>query len=131
LKMNITKLKISFSENWDKLTHPSSFTTIRRFTQRKYDYYVKNKGRLFSVLVRGDYFYDAILKSVKAVEPKGLDTQLLIEDTKLNGRINCAWYNIITNMERAILLEFRRVNKSEKLDIITDPTEFEDYLRRV
>jgi hypothetical protein len=120
--------EIRFSENWDKLSRPYGFTTIRKFTPEKYDYYVQNIGRLFSVLVRGDYFYDAILKSVATVEPKSLDQQLLIEDTKLNGKIDCVWYNTITNMERAILLEFERENKRGKLAVITDLAEFEGYL---
>jgi len=131
LKMKITKLKIRFSENWDKLTHPGSFTTIRRFTPEKCEYYTRCIGVLFSVEVLGQYFYDAILKSVKIVDPKDLDPQLLEEDVKLNGKPSGDWYNRILNMKKVILLEFERVIKSGRLDIITDPTEFEDYLRRV
>jgi hypothetical protein len=102
--------EIRFSENWDKLTHPDSFTTIRIFTPEKCEYYARSLGRLFSVNVRGQHFYAATLKSVKIVDPKNLDPKLLEEDAEIPGKPSEDWYNRILNMKKVILLEFERVN---------------------
>jgi len=127
LKMKIPRLKIRFSMDWDKLGNSDGFTTIRKFTPEKYDYYVQNIGHRFEVWVCGNYFYDTILKSVAIVEPKSLDPKLLEEDTRIDGKIQQDWYNRILHTKKAILLEFARV----KLAVITDLAEFEGYLRKL
>jgi len=104
--------EIRFSENWDKLTYldAGSFTTIRIFTPEKCEYYARSLGHLFSVKVRGQHFYAAILKSVKIVDPKNLDPKLIEEDVKLLGKADEDWHKRILNMSKVILLEFERVN---------------------
>jgi len=123
--MEITRLKIRFSMDWDKLGNLDGFTTIRKFTPEKYDYYVQNIGHKFEVWVCENYFYDTILKSVAIVEPKNLDPKLLEEDTRIDGKIQQDWYNRILHTKKAILLEFARV----KLAVITDLAEFEGYFQ--
>ena len=101
-------LAIKFSEKWDKLSHIDGFTTIRRYTPEKYEYYNGNIGNVFEVQVNGKRLYDAVLKSAVAMDPHEISRELLLEDTKLNGESYYDWYSRIRRMDEVILLEFER-----------------------
>lgn len=101
-------LVIKFSEKWDKLSHIDGFTTIRRYTPEKWEYYHGNIGNVFEVQVNGKRLYDAVLKSAAAMGSHEIDRELLLEDTRLNGESYYGWYSKIRQMDKVILLEFER-----------------------
>ena len=100
---------IKFSESWDKLQNLEGFTTIRRSTPEKSEYYHQAIGHKFAILVNGKNIGEAILKEVHDTTGGAIDANILDFDVSLNGQRNYDWYLKIRHMQEVLLLYFERV----------------------
>ena len=103
--MNIIK----FSEHWDKLDNLEGFTTIRRSTPEKAEYYHQAIGKEFIISLQGKVIGKAVLKEVHDTQGMSIDTQILDFDVSIKGQRNYDWYFKIQNMGPVLLLYFERV----------------------
>ena len=100
---------IKFSEPWDKLQNLEGFTTIRRSTPEKTEYYHHSIGKHFLISLNGKIIGEAILKEVHDTTGREISTEILDFDVSLNGKRNYDWYLKIRNMPEVLLLYFERV----------------------
>lgn len=77
---------IKFSSNWNAKLGSPIFTTLRKFTQEKLDYYRAQKDQLFDVILDGTKINEATLLQVRRVEMDDLLDALLMLDTGLPSR---------------------------------------------
>jgi hypothetical protein len=103
--MNIIK----FSEPFDKLRNLEGFTTIRRSTPEKAEYYHKAIGELFDISLLGKIIGKGILKEVHDTTGREINRDILDFDVSMNGQRNYDWYFKIQNMGPVLLLYFERV----------------------
>ena len=82
----MSKLQIEFSKNWGGKLDKEIFTTIRRFSQSKFDYYFNNLGRNFETTLKGELFGNAKLVSVGKAKIKNIGTDVLTVDTGTKSR---------------------------------------------
>lgn len=101
-------LVIKFSEPWDKLQRLDSFTTIRRYTPEKMEYYYNSMWKEFLIELNGKFIGKAVLIGVHHTCPLKIAGHVLKSDFSLHGKINNEWYKKIMNMGSVILLYFDR-----------------------
>lgn len=77
---------IKFSHNWNAKLGSPIFTTFRKFTQEKLDYYRAQKDQPFDVLLDNVKINEATLLQVRRVEMDDMPDALLILDTGLPSR---------------------------------------------
>lgn len=76
---------IKFSKNWNNKLNNYCFTAIKLHTKDKYDYYHKNKGKMFDVFLKGTRHTQAKLVTLETIKFKDIPKILLAIDT---GKFN-------------------------------------------
>jgi len=74
---------IRFSHNWNNKLDCNVFTTIRKYTDEKFEYYSDAVGKPFKVLLKKAVVCEAELHSVVCMNSCNLDASLLMTDTGL------------------------------------------------
>ena len=100
---------IKFSEPWDKLKNLEGFTTIRRSTPEKAQYYHQAIGEVFGISLQGKIIGKGKLAEVHETTGRDIDTEILDFDVSVNGKRNYDWFLKIRNMGPVLLLYFERV----------------------
>lgn len=103
-------MNIKFSHNWnDKLNH-KIFTTIRKSNSNKFQYYFKNIGSRYDVILNNKTISNAVLLNVEKQKYIDLPKGLLYQDTGIDSidLINDVFFkfNIRPNDE-VIILTFK------------------------
>lgn len=62
------KPKIKFSHNWNEKLNQKIFTTIRRFTEKKLEYYERNLQKRFDVMLNDKKYGEARLITVQIIK---------------------------------------------------------------
>ena len=73
--------QIKFSHNWNNKLEQPFFTTIRRATPEKREYYLEKCGSVFDVLLNGESINKAVLIDVQTKKYTDIDYYFLVIDT--------------------------------------------------
>lgn len=102
---------VKFSKDWNSKLSCLFFTTIRKYTLEKLDYYKKNLGFQFEVLEKGKDPFRAQLVRVRRVDADDIPDEIIMTDTGLpaeEGRKVLKSFGC-GPADMAILLTFRRL----------------------
>jgi len=84
LLREVNLLSIKFKHNWNEKINNDYFTTIRSFSEDKYNFYKKNLKNTFDVYLLGEYKRSVVLDHVGwAMKLRELPMGLLKVDTGL------------------------------------------------
>ena len=117
--------KIKFSENWNNKLTNKIFSTIRKFSDSKFDLYKKNFLKEFNINLKDDdgnfqYYGKAILKYIKIVQLRKMTSNELMLDTGISSLDAIFEFFENLNIKKSddiILLIFERMErKNEKSD---------------
>lgn len=72
---------MKFIKNWNKKIGCDYFTTIRRFTEKKYEYYKKKISKVDDIWIDEILYKKAKLIQIKVLQLKDVDDFLLVLDT--------------------------------------------------
>jgi len=75
------KPKIKFSKNWNNKLNQEYFTTIRKFSKDKYNYYLMKMGDVFDVVLANKKIGKAKLVLLETYKFKELSHALVMVDT--------------------------------------------------
>ena len=76
-------LQIKFSHNWNKKLTQDVFSTIRKYTPEKMEYYSEHLGDTFEIYLNGTYLCLRVLVSVDFRKFHELPLAMLLVDTGL------------------------------------------------
>jgi len=105
------KPKIKFIHNWNNKLNCKFFTTIRKFSKEKEEYYRKYYNTTFEVLLNDKKVCEAKLINIDVVDFRDIPQQLLLLDV---GQFNPQDVFIkfgIRNKTKVLLLTFMNVKK--------------------
>lgn len=100
--------KIHFCHNWNDKLNQNIFTTIRKFSQSKKDYYYDKLAEIFEVLLNNKLITQARLIEVESWEFSSLPLGLLHSDT-----------GIVNNIEIDNIFKKFGINKNDLVLILT------------
>ena len=112
--------KIGFSHNWKNKLNCNIFSTIRKFTPEKYEYYKSKRGKIFDCLLKGKII--GKVKLINCWEYQHLwqlDYVLLMLDTGTITSIDAVQIFKrfgIQPEDPTILLLFKNIENAEKED---------------
>ncbi|RKY29015.1 MAG: hypothetical protein DRP74_09315 [Candidatus Omnitrophota bacterium] len=106
------KPQIKFTHNWNGKLNQEFFTTIRRFTKDKEQYYFNHLGDVFDVILNGKKICEAKLIHIETMEYRELPKGFVIIDTGNEDPDNFFYeeFGIYGKMD-VLILTFRRVKK--------------------
>ena len=105
--------RIKFSHNWNNKLNNEYFTTIRKYTDAKFDYYKDKVGEVFSVLLKGKEICKAELISVEMKNFDNIPEALFIIDTGTETYKNVFGMFGIVDTDIVIILVFRKIREGE------------------
>jgi hypothetical protein len=68
---------IKFSHNWNNKLNNNIFTTIRNYSDSKYNYYVLNLNKDFDILLNGEKFNNSKLIDITQIKYSDIPIELL------------------------------------------------------
>jgi len=104
-----TKPVIRFSHNWNNKLSQKYFTTIRKYTESKYDYYFSHLREVFDVLIEGKKICEAELIDIDVMDFNKIPEALLIVDTGSENYEKIFWDFGIWGKCEVMILTFKRV----------------------
>ncbi|MHA1437908.1 MAG: hypothetical protein ACTSPD_10055 [Promethearchaeota archaeon] len=105
--MNIIK----FSHNWNKKLSQEIFTTIRKYDNKKWNYYKSQENNNFHVMLNNDHINNAKLLSVEYLIFNELPKALICSDTGLSYKEALGVFRKfgITIHDRVLVLTFKSI----------------------
>lgn len=104
---------IQFSHNWNNKLDNNIFTTIRKWTPEKEDFYDRKIGHIFEVQLKNKRYGDAELIHAEKIDYQDLEYYLKILDTGLSEKKEQDGifqnFGIDTSKDKVIVLTFLTV----------------------
>lgn len=107
---------IEFNKNWNNKLDNIFFTTIRKWTPYKDDFYHGKIGKVFGVNLNGIFYTSAILNDVRTERLNKIDDYLLICDTGSDSKDVFKEFDLNHNDKVLLLLFQRLVRRISKND---------------
>ena len=102
---------IKFQHNWNHKLDCDMFTTIRRFTPDKFEYYFQLVDREFDVLVNGVTYCVATLVGLRKTMLRDVEPELLFTDTGIEKPLELFNDFKLDLGSEVIILMFKRVRE--------------------
>ena len=106
--------QIKFSHNWNDKLDNEFFTTIRKYSVVKYDYYVKLINTGFQVMLNNEHVSDAVLLQVESMRYIHSPYSLRVLDTGIvEAREQAKLFNrfgINDALDKVLVLTFQRLS---------------------
>jgi len=103
------KPQIKFSRNWNNKLNQEYFTTIRRLTPIKAEYYLDNLHKVFDVILNGKKYCEARLLCVESIKLGDIPYGLRAVDTGSESPRKVFYKFGIGSETDVIVLTFRRL----------------------